>query len=435
MSEDREQELLNHLRTAHFTIALVCAGILLTFFLERSTDTEKAHRQAREIIEALKKWPEENWLAQYTESVVARDCRTNPSHCPARLPPAIKITVANVATPIYRDVSEEAPQDLWAVKEDSGALSLGTFDRTYVTGPISEFMSLADFEKSWDALTSSRQIVLTTKIDSRCFIAIDEPDVPWQWRSCAWEPSSKRELKEPQFSFGVIGFGKEKESVERETGKRVFAEYALIAVEVHTRFARRKDHIRVAQMYIPVQESVVIPFNPQKELISLLEKQSKFSWQMGHFDYTFRELDSVTRELRDLRLDKVERILGSELARSGESIEFFGLKLPTTAIRWGLLPVLVLQVYFWLHLRELARRAYGKSGPWGSAWIAFYEDGWARFVFVTTAFVLPPVVLILLGWHCLTFPSESLLYCVVFYPLAVAVCISLAFLSGRIWRG
>lgn len=99
----------------------------------------------------------------------------------------------------------------------------------------------------------------------------------------------------------------------------------------------------------------------------------------------------MTRDYQELTLEKARAILSAELARGGERIEFLGMSLPETLMAtWGGIVILMLQLYFWLHLRAL----HGVGGASVElknevAWIGMYPDVFARGTTLVTVLLLP----------------------------------------------
>jgi hypothetical protein len=86
----------------------------------------------------------------------------------------------------------------------------------------------------------------------------------------------------------------------------------------------------------------------------------------------------------------VERILGAELQRSGDRVEFLGLKFPERVIStWGAAIIIGIQLYFWLHLRILHLRMTPTGSGLDLAWIGLYSDFLSHVVLLASACALP----------------------------------------------
>lgn len=92
-----------------------------------------------------------------------------------------------------------------------------------------------------------------------------------------------------------------------------------------------------------------------------------------------------------MEFEKARAILRAELGRSGERVEFLGMNVPETIMAtWGGIVILMLQLYFWLHLHALHNAGYlSKNIANEVAWIGTYSDFFARLTAFATICVLP----------------------------------------------
>ncbi|HEV2731050.1 MAG TPA: hypothetical protein VGV15_13540, partial [Terriglobales bacterium] len=69
-------------------------------------------------------------------------------------------------------------------------------------------------------------------------------------------------------------------------------------------------------------------------------------------------------------LDTVEHVLKNKPNESAESFEAFGIKVPSAVVmRFGILLVIAVQVYFLTHLIELSKRLSPTDPGWEVAWV------------------------------------------------------------------
>jgi hypothetical protein len=80
-------------------------------------------------------------------------------------------------------------------------------------------------------------------------------------------------------------------------------------------------------------------------------------WKHGSFAMTFGDLDSETKEYQDFFLQDLSRILSAAAIRTPETmIDLYFVKVPgEVTTNWGLLILVVVQGYFLLQLKQLAR--------------------------------------------------------------------------------
>lgn len=132
-----------------------------------------------------------------------------------------------------------------------------------------------------------------------------------------------------------------------------------------------------------------------------LASSSAYFERYGSFAEAFRELDGFTSEIGDVRLDSVARVLENERKRTSESFQAFGLKVPAAELyRWGSPLLVVIQLYFLLHLNALTS-AVAASERRSAPWIGIYNNRLSQTVTVTSAVMLPLAVVVVLqldGW-------------------------------------
>jgi len=89
-------------------------------------------------------------------------------------------------------------------------------------------------------------------------------------------------------------------------------------------------------------------------------------------------------------LDAIQRIVQSELERSKDVFQAFGVTFPieTTGV-WGIFIVLSVQVYFLFHLAEFRKKTMSNVSV---AWIGLYRSWGPRLLFSLTAFLMPVLV-------------------------------------------
>lgn len=168
--------------------------------------------------------------------------------------------------------------------------------------------------------------------------------------------------------------------------ENVRAAFRKVAGQSHGAFFCRDIH--AGFIIVPMQyREPRIPDDLQQWLI----KSFNLPGPGGTFSDSFPELDRVTRGYQELEFEKARAILRAELGRSGERVEFLGMNVPETIMAtWGGIVILMLQLYFWLHLRALHNAGYlSKNIANEVAWIGTYSDFFARLTAFATIFVLP----------------------------------------------
>ena len=182
----------------------------------------------------------------------------------------------------------------------------------------------------------------------------------------------------------------------------------------------------------PPSQAVVLPatYKDQQVPVNLrvwLADHFKFSAVGKKFEETFPQLYNFIKSNPKMEFSDVERLLQSEMQRerSTEKIEFLGLKFPERDLAtWGAGIILVIQLYFWVHLRELSFRASRDDFSSQVAWIGLYKSIYARAMTCLTACILPLGV-IAFGMWTLGFSLASLCVLILGCLLAIDTAIIL----------
>jgi hypothetical protein len=117
-------------------------------------------------------------------------------------------------------------------------------------------------------------------------------------------------------------------------------------------------------------------------------------WGPGSFAMNFPELSALTIDISDYSFDKLKSILERESIRSQDDIELFGLTIPAVVIaKWGSLIIVIVQLYFILHLRTLQQQAGPARDLTLAPWIGVYPDMLSRITTAVSACLLPPLLL------------------------------------------
>jgi hypothetical protein len=119
----------------------------------------------------------------------------------------------------------------------------------------------------------------------------------------------------------------------------------------------------------------------------------------------------------------------SPAAVSRLKFEVIGIKFPAeNTTRWGLVVIIGIQFYFWLHLRELASKLRREDPGWQVAWIGVYSSGYAKWATIFSACLLPVSAALALGIRGLFVSSFAWQYWVLLI-LCTGVSSMLAFLA------
>jgi hypothetical protein len=158
-------------------------------------------------------------------------------------------------------------------------------------------------------------------------------------------------------------------------------------------------------MILPIRSVKQIPFDGLSALIRLSDK-----WNKKHglsFTDAFPELASVDAPFENADVLSATRILDAESKRTGDAFEAAGLKIPAEiAVRCGVLLILGVQLYFWIHLHEFGNRLEREAG-YDVAWIGVYSSWPARGMLFASVVALPISTVILLSYRGLSMTEDK----------------------------
>ncbi len=123
-------------------------------------------------------------------------------------------------------------------------------------------------------------------------------------------------------------------------------------------------------------------------------------WKAGRFDETFRDLSIATRDLESLGVEHARNRLDDEskAAKGSEHFEIFGVKIPAPQLtRWGILGLLCVQLYFFVHLKQLSNKLHSSDAGWDIPWLGMYASPLPRVIYFVSITVVPVVAVGLLA--------------------------------------
>lgn len=124
-------------------------------------------------------------------------------------------------------------------------------------------------------------------------------------------------------------------------------------------------------------------------------------WKAGVFSMSFSELDAATTGKQDSSFESIASDLAGEAAiPKSDSFEIFGVKFPVeSASRWGIVLILGIQLYLWIHLYEVSPKLREGDPGWDVAWIGVYQSRPANTLFFASTTLLPLLTIVALGYH------------------------------------
>lgn len=146
------------------------------------------------------------------------------------------------------------------------------------------------------------------------------------------------------------------------------------------------------------------------KLDNLRESLPNFpNWPAGTFDTAFHDLVLSSSLLAGIPLQGIPERLAALQPKGEQEIEVIGLKISAGEVtRWGVMFLLAVQCYFWIHLHEFTRKVDPASPGRDVAWIGVYHSLAASLASVLSACLLPVAALWQLSRRLPTVLPESL---------------------------
>jgi hypothetical protein len=441
------KDFVEHLRTIHFALMAVSVGLVAVAMAHPTGPLDRALKQLGEIKKLVDGdrpsrhfyAPSANysdWVLEWAETQVRRAIASNKYgfHVPEEQLIRAHGEVLSSAVWCESDTGtrEYDTSGEWAI---IGSADREKLDRAFVRtdipneGVVVETRSLGippdmkldDFKKLWDFLGQEMDVVVPLSQSSKVFL--------WNAKDGRWD---EYKCKAPTGGMYVSAFL----DIGLVSDRERWAKLARRVGDEPPRYGYVSGDNTV---FISLDEFQSVPFNGQMWFLSKMP-----GWTGGRFPDTFPELDQLSTGTSGQSLDTVKRILETKRNETGDNFEFSGVKIPTEIVmRFGILLVLGVQIYFLAHLIELSKRLQPSDEGWEVAWIGVYNHGLARFIYFCTIAVLPAASILALGnrelrqvqtqrWASLSIGGASINTANLF--VLVGGMLLSSFLALRIWR-
>jgi hypothetical protein len=155
-------------------------------------------------------------------------------------------------------------------------------------------------------------------------------------------------------------------------------------------------------------------------------------WRSGNFETAFPELNSVSNGISTLEIADAVRRIEAQAGTAEKSVSVLGFAFPVAQLsQWGLLVLLAIQFYFWLHLHELAARLEPESEGWNVAWIGVYRTRVSTIATAFSCLVLPAWAAVTLAYRFSQIPFYYRRSMLAVCTLAVVLSVCLGLLTLR----
>jgi len=417
------KDYIEHLRTVHFSLIAICIALGVVVSSTNRREVSRARAQLQLINESLRSWNPDalNSFAKLRMAELSKQSGTS-------LPTSLFVPAPPNANVMVMD-SEPAKPDLlalhfteqnWMIEGRVRSIpSLlhrqwlfpgQKFSTLYVDHPyitISAPETLTQFRQLWDALASTKSIVVPTKLATTLYTwRTPEGDREHPWNGRAESLS----ITKRGFHLEATASAPEQDTCTFQLARTDPSEdsvYKAIAAAL----AKSTPYFYVCLeltdnnnlSFVPVTDFRTIDFDSQGVLLDLIRSQQVTRKDgplvpHGTFEYSFSSLNEITKNYQQLSLNAFGPILESEQQRAGESFEALGIKFPADQVtRWGLLILLAVQSYLCVMLRERSQGLPSSDAECGVPWVGLYGSLPAQAVCFLTVVILPAATCGLVG--------------------------------------
>jgi hypothetical protein len=361
------KDFVEHLRTVHFALIAISAGLILLVFSSKQYNAVIALVQIEEILNLKKQWSLE-WIAEYANH---RPFYSTPDKVylahgidPEKMDhegeyvgvplPGARIPIRYAQLHAHRAIllSCRLPKHNWFMVPS----------RKATWTPASFPGSLGDFEQWWTTLDQGNPLYVPSILYSYWEHGPNPEDLPTD-KTIDVDLTMLTPVGAPEPDY-VKYYGE-------FTNNHINHSIGLFVDSYH--------------VYDLRQTSVNSAFR---------------SLQPGSFKQTFKDLSIAAHDESDLPLEDIKEFLHDEAAKGPEVFEAFGMKFPAGQITfWGVVLLLSIQLYFLVYLRQLFGRLRQDDAGWDVPWIGMDSSQLSKTILYTSLVILPLFASTLLGWQ------------------------------------
>lgn len=366
------KDFVEHLRTIHFALLAISAGLIIIVFSSKQYNAVTALVQIDEVTDLKKQWSTE-WMQTNGKCEDVGPNEYSESSLPADNPmrPLVRVAVHGEEHKPWIFLQLDCPTNYWYQAPVAGVgWSPTSFPRT-----------LREFKNWWGALDSGLVVYLPkTEAMGGELIDTDDP---------AEDVADARPIGDVEFALPHPDIAKKPETVTIEMVRALHSEQFFYVSNwpIHT-----------------VHEDVAIRI-PLKAVSKCVVSQTEVSraynnLHPGSFERSFADLSTATFDRADLSLEEIKTFAHEEAAKGTEVFEAFGMKFPAGQITfWGIVLLVSVQLYFFVYLRQLFGKLKPDATGWDVPWIGMDSSKLSKMIFFFTVVVLPCAASVLLISH------------------------------------
>ncbi|PWU19917.1 MAG: hypothetical protein C5B50_05660 [Verrucomicrobia bacterium] len=378
------KEVMDHVRTVHFTLVAVAAIILGAALFSQESKLTIARRDLGAIKGLASSW-NPGFLGRACEDEAGNLFYAAWRSAFKNRPISFGFELPNAAYPddlarltnctfslqsFWRiegpDATAAAPFQMRII-ERSNAIPLANL--TYLYPP----RTLQDFENIWNTIEGGIPVCYLRDIQTTATVSSGSNSVQVQVR-----PSI---VGSPKVDLGPLTWPLKSKRLFSRAG--VFDDLSLDL-----------EHTGIASSWTTTNYPIIkISASPAHIFVngqSALAKAANSQWRPGAFRSTFREINELFAKTKSIDIAEAEDFLVTLEANLEKKVTILNVSVPEQALGlWAVLIVLIIELYLWLHLIRLAELV--KQGPVldSGAWIGCYFGRPARLLTTSSLCLFP----------------------------------------------
>lgn len=434
------KDFVEHLRTVHFALITVSAGLILLLQPTRSYEPGPALKELDQIMDVQASWDFQRLVEAKSSEALYSSINSRPIGIGQ---PICELRYTDLASHPQKQ-RKSGPYDCH-LEQRWFAFSPKPAEAGTARSRESEYSSMppktmAKFEAWWEGHKEPLDILVIEALAD-----VSDPDIDYDEDSCGNDPVAADIASKckpaPHRDAAVVLFDGEEDG-RKTIGRLRLAyndNYGFDSAE-YNRFdsanpgSFRVESAKAFHANIPFPS---IPIATSHTIKVSLDDFHLAAAGCRIFEQCFPELAKAVKGFEYTAFSDLRNHLVQQVEKGGEVFEAFGLKIPVQGLAvWGLVVLLGVQFYFYLHLRELHAKIEPDDSGWDAAWVGMYKSNDARMAFFASVALLPLVAsgfLAYRGWQVLhdsnsRFPTSAAM---VTYTLALGLSALLAFSAWK----
>jgi hypothetical protein len=448
---------VEHLRLVHFTLIAACLILSIAVTSQQPSLATRAYEQAIQLRRIQDVWQNGKWLREFMDQqqarIIERQHLTNWQAFTLKLSEPPKYPFSFFYKPA-KDIFEDNHQlfllrPTWVLSNKTivaGGTSWLAASHPELYPHELDINTLADMVRIWDKLYEFGNIVTLTALHGGWVVDHRQGSSPARLTKLADNatPYASEQIREfsRDLSPGIILRNDLLDSLAlrndllSSVGRKNNAPISQIPVEPLSQLiSEAKDTECFLLDLFDLNREVALLvrgecFSERVSVQLILTRTLPSVPSIGDFSQSFPDLADLAKHLQTLSLGDVETFFHTAMARSGETVELPGVKLPGEAVTsWGIVIIVIIEVYFFVIFREFCSRVILGDKAWNVPWIGISRDVISRVAFAISILIVLCTVGYL-SWRGARVAEN--IWLIALY--VVAIVLSVATVGDIFWR-